>query len=239
MAPPYPPREPPPTRWVLPDPRQAGEEDLVAVGADLAPGTLLAAYRSGLFPMGVGEGGSGPTGWWSPAERGVLLPGDAHVSRSLRRALHRYDVTVDTAFAEVVAGCADPSREGSWITADMAAAYGRLHELGWAHSIEVWHEEELVGGLYGVAVGGLFAGESMYHRAPDASKVALVHLDRLVGADGDPRRLVDVQWQTPHLASMGVTRMPREEYLARLVRAAGSADLDWRDGGVPARVAGS
>jgi leucyl/phenylalanyl-tRNA--protein transferase len=128
-------------------------------------------------------------------------------------------VRVDTAFDAVVAGCADPGRTGRWITPEVAAAYGSLHRLGWAHSVETWVDGELVGGLYGVAVGGLFAGESMFSRATDASKVALVALVELLRADGDPRRLLDVQWRTDHLASLGVVEVPRAEYLRRLERA--------------------
>ena len=147
-------------------------EDLVAVGADLEPGTILAAYRAGLFPMGLGPGGTAPLGWWSPDPRGVLLPGELHVSRSLRRSLRSFEITVDRAFDEVVAGCADPSRDGAWITPEIHAAYRALHRLGWVHSVEVWRAGELVGGLYGVAVGRLFAAESKFHRATDASKAA-------------------------------------------------------------------
>ena len=208
--------EPPPRAWRF-DLRGAEPgEDLVAVGADLRPGTLLAAYRAGLFPMGVGRRGAGPVGWWSPDPRGVLPLDGLRVTRSLRASAHRFEVRVDTAFDEVVAGCADPSRRGAWITPEVAAAYARLHRLGWAHSVECWRAGELAGGLYGIAIGGLFAGESMFHRDRDASKVALVGLVTLLRADGDPRRLLDVQWRTPHLASLGVVEVPRAEYLARL-----------------------
>ena len=191
----------------------------MGVGADLEPGTLLAAYRAGLFPMGVGQDGSPPTGWWSPDPRGVLLPGNVRISRSLRRSLRRFEIRVDTEFSAVMAACADPSRAGRWITPEITAAYTRLHELGWAHSVEAWRDGELLGGLYGLAIGGLFAGESMFHRASDASKCALVGLSDLVFADGDPRRLVDVQWATPHLLSLGITEIPRSDYVARLGRA--------------------
>jgi leucyl/phenylalanyl-tRNA--protein transferase len=176
------------------------------------------AYRVGLFPMGVGEDGSPPTGWWSPDPRGVLLPGQVKVSRSLRKSLRHFEIRVDAAFSEVLAACADPSREGRWITPGIIAAYTRLHELGWAHSVEAWRDGELQGGLYGLALGGLFAGESMFHRAKDASKCALVGLTDLVFADGDPSRIIDVQWVTPHLASLGVTAVARRDYLARLER---------------------
>ena len=213
------PVEPPSSRWALDLDRATPKDDLVGIGADLEPGTLLMAYRAGLFPMGVGEDGTAPTGWWSPDPRGVLLPGHVRISRSLRKSLRRYDIRVDTAFAEVIAACADPSREGRWITPGTIAAYTRLHELGWAHSIEAWRDGELFGGLYGLALGGLFAGESMFHRAPDASKCALVGLSELVFADGDPRRIIDVQWVTPHLASLGITEVARTDYIARLERA--------------------
>ncbi|MGN6301801.1 MAG: leucyl/phenylalanyl-tRNA--protein transferase [Angustibacter sp.] len=211
-----PPREPPPTRWDL-DAAPTPGDDLVGVGADLEPGTLLAAYRVGLFPMGVGAGGRAPLGWWSPDPRGVLPLDGVRVSRSLRRVLPRFEVRVDTAFAAVVQACADPSRPGRWITPAVADAYQRLHELGWAHSVECWQDDRLVGGLYGVAIGGLFAGESMFHRERDASKVALVALTDLLRAGGDgARRLLDVQWRTDHLATLGVVEVPREQYRRRL-----------------------
>jgi len=143
----HPPVEPPPTPWLLDAARAEPGEDLVAAGADLEPGTLLAAYRLGLFPMGLGPEGSGATGWWSPDPRGVIPAGGLRVRRSLRRSLERFEVRVDTAFDEVVRRCADPSREGRWITPEMDRAYGRLHELGWAHSVEAWQDGSLVGGL--------------------------------------------------------------------------------------------
>ena len=213
------PVEPEPSRWQLDLSQAQPEEDLVGVGADLEPGTLLRAYRAGLFPMGLGRHGRGPIGWWSPDPRGVLLPGDLKVSKSLRRSCRRFEVRVDTAFTDVMRACADPGRDGRWITPAVVRAYTDLHELGWAHSVETWQDGELVGGLYGLAVGGLFAGESMFHHATDASKVALVALAERVFADGDPGRVIDVQWSTPHLQSLGVTEVPREEYVARLGKA--------------------
>ncbi|NLT53712.1 MAG: leucyl/phenylalanyl-tRNA--protein transferase [Actinomycetales bacterium] len=215
--------EPPPSRYVFEPELAEPGQDLVAVGADLDPGTLLAAYRAGVFPMGLGTDGAGPLGWWSPDPRGVLPLEGLRVSRSLARSGRRFEVTVDTAFGDVVMACADPSRPGRWITPPVARAYRRLHALGWAHSVECWRDGELAGGLYGVAVGGLFAGESMFHRVTDASKVALLALVRLLAADGEPDRLLDVQWRTPHLASLGVVDVSREEYLA-LVRRAVSLD---------------
>ena len=190
------------------------------MGADLEPGTLLAAYRAGLFPMPV-DGGM--LAWWSPEPRGVLPLDGLRVTRSLRRSCARFEVRVDTAFAEVVAACADRSRAGHWITEEIAAAYVRLHQLGWAHSVEAWSPEDgrLAGGLYGIAVAGLFAGESMFHRRTDASKVALVALvDLLGGAAGAAEgRLLDVQWRTEHLASLGVVEVDRATYRRRLHRA--------------------
>lgn len=191
----------------------------MAVGADLEPGTILEGYRNGLFPMGLGRHGARPLGWWSPLRRGVLLPGDFHLSRSLRRTSRRFEVTLDAAFSEVLAGCADPARPGRWITREVVSGYTRLHELGWAHSVEVWEKGHLVGGLYGVAVGGLFAGESMFHRATDASKTAVQSLAEVCFADGAAHRMIDVQWQTPHLATLGVREVTRESYLERLPRA--------------------
>lgn len=210
------PIEPAPTQWHLDLGQARPGEDLIGVGADLEPGTLLAAYRSGIFPMGLGQRGGGTLGWWSPDPRGLLRPRELRVSRSLRRSHARFDYRVDTAFDRVVAACAAPDREGRWITPDVARAYGELHRLGWAHSVETWRDGELVGGLYGVAIGGLFAGESMFHRATDASKAALVHLVSLMPSG---HGLIDVQWRTEHLATLGVTEVSRTAYLGLLSRA--------------------
>ncbi len=196
-----------------------GAGEIVGVGADLEPGTVLAAYRRGLFPMPVEDG---LLAWWSPEPRGVLPLDGLRVSRSLRRSCARFEVRVDTAFAAVVAACADPDREGHWITGEIAAAYLRLHQLGWAHSVEAWSDEgHLAGGLYGIATHGLFAGESMFHHRPDASKVALVGLVELLGgaAGAAEGRLLDVQWRTDHLASLGVVELDRAAYRRRLERA--------------------
>ena len=222
----HPPLEPPPTPWSLDATRAEPGDDLVAAGADLEPGTLLAAYRLGLFPMGLGAHGTGAVGWWSPDPRGVIPAGALTVRRSLRKAVDRFDVRVDTAFDDVVERCADPSREGRWITGDVARAYSRLHALGWAHSVEAWQDGELVGGLYGVSIGGLFAGESMFHTVRDASKVALVGLVERFHADGDPRRIIDVQWATDHLRRLGAQEWPRETYLERLAEALAAPQVD-------------
>jgi leucyl/phenylalanyl-tRNA--protein transferase len=205
-----------PTPWVFPDPARGPRDDLVAAGADLEPGTLLAAYRSGLFPMPDPTVGGAGVLWWSPQRRGILPLDGLRLTRSLRRSCARMQVRVDTAFLEVVEGCADPRREAGWIDEPIKAAYLRLHRLGWAHSVESWRDGELVGGLYGVAIGGLFAGESMFYRERDASKVALVALVDLLSDEHADHRLLDVQWRTPHLASLGVVTLPRREYLRRL-----------------------
>jgi leucyl/phenylalanyl-tRNA--protein transferase len=220
------PVEPPLSRWELPSPAQMPEDtEIAGVGADLAPGTLLAAYRRGLFPMrlhGRGPIGLGPLGWWSPDPRGIVPLDGLHVSRSLRRSERRFEIRVDTAFVDVMRGCADPKRPHGWIDKKFIAAYAELHELGWAHSVETWQRDErgrdaLVGGLYGVAIGGLFAAESKFHRVTDASKVAVVALVDLLRAGGGT--LLDVQWTTPHLASLGAIDVPRARYL-ELVAAA-------------------
>lgn len=211
------PTEPQATAWVFPDPLEA-DDDLVAVGADLASGTILSAYRQGIFPMSLPERG---LAWWCPTRRGVLTVPRLHVARSLRTSAKRFTTTVNADFASVVDGCADPRRPGGWIDEDIKAAYLSLHQLGWAHSVEVWQADELVGGLYGVALGGLFAGESMFHRVTDASKVALLRLVEVLD-DGDPRRLVDVQWTTPHLCTLGVQEMTRRRYLRALPQLIGA-----------------
>lgn len=211
--------EPPPTRWNFPsDPRVLADgREVIAVGADLEPGTLLAAYRSGLFPMPARRG---VPAWWSPEPRGVipLAPGGLKVSRSLRKSCARFEIRVDTAFEEVIESCADRRRPGRWIDRDIVRAYTRLHELGWAHSVETWDDRgDLAGGLYGVAIAGLFAGESMFHRQADASKVALVRLVEMLRNAGDAeRRLLDIQWVTPHLESLGAVGLGRAEYHRRL-----------------------
>lgn len=218
------PVEPPPSPWAFP-PADSGDGDLVAIGADLAPGTVLAAYRAGLFPMAV----DGPDvrrsrrqpamAWWSPEERGVLPLSGLRVSRSMRQSSKNFEIRVDTAFSEVVAGCADPSRPGGWIDDAIITAYTELHRLGWAHSVETWHDGELAGGLYGLAIGGLFAGESMFTRQRDASKVALMGLVDLLRDEYADQRLLDTQWQTEHLATLGVVQLPRPDYLERLTEA--------------------
>jgi leucyl/phenylalanyl-tRNA---protein transferase len=221
------PVHPGPNRWSLQSPED-DDGELIALGADLEPSTLLAAYARGLFPMRIERGG--PIGWWSPQPRGLIsLRADGlHVGRSLRRACNRFEILVDTAFDEVIRRCADPSRPNGWIDDEFIAAYTRLHDMGWAHSVEAWTkpesgEPELAGGLYGVAIGGLFAAESKFHHVTDASKVAVVGLvQRLRGGGG---LLLDVQWCTDHLASLGATEVPRTEYLRMLTDAVRAPQL--------------
>ncbi len=215
----------PPNQWRFPDPRGADENGVVCVGADLEPGTILDAYCHGLFPMPIGWKRLRRLAWWSPDPRGVLPLDGLIMTKSLRRSMRRYEVRVDTAFEAVIDACADPTRNGAWISPEIRDAYVRLHSLGWTHSVEAFDPDsgELVGGLYGVAIGGLFAGESMFHIATDASKVALVHLIELLGNDGNSGadRLLDVQWRTDHLATLGVRNISRDDYLKRLTIALG------------------
>jgi leucyl/phenylalanyl-tRNA--protein transferase len=190
------------------------ESDLVTVGGDLEPSTLIHAYRRGIFPMEV-TGMPGVIGWWSPDPRGIVPLDGLRVTKSMRQSARRFEIRVDTSFGRVIRACADPSREDGWITDEFIAAYEQLHSLGWAHSVEVFDREgELAGGLYGVRIGRMFAGESMFHRKRDASKVALMALVDLMRDSG--MMLLDVQWCTEHLASLGAIAIPREDYLARL-----------------------
>lgn len=215
------PADPGAAQWDFPDPRGAAD-DLVALGGDWEPATLLGAYRNGLFPMPLAELPDNPIGWFSPEPRAVLPLDGLRVSRSLRASCRSFEVRVDTAFDEVVTRCARTTRQHGWITDEVREAYGRLHRLGWAHSVESWtFDDKLAGGLYGVSIGGLFAGESMWHEPArygrDASKVALVDLvARLQRAPDAQRRVLDVQWLTPHLASLGAVGISRADYLDRL-----------------------
>ncbi|MBN1606656.1 MAG: leucyl/phenylalanyl-tRNA--protein transferase [Polyangiaceae bacterium] len=203
---------PPGSEPRFPDPRDADRDGLVAVGGDLTPKRVLLAYRMGIFPW-FDEGM--PLLWWSPDPRAVVDPASLHVSTSLRRQLRRGDfaVTFNQSFTDVMTACADRA-EGTWIGREMIAAYRRLHDLGHAHSLEVWMRGRLTGGLYGVQRGALFAAESMFHYATGASKIALVTAVRSLFAAGI--ELFDVQFLTSHLYSMGCYEVSRDEYLRRL-----------------------
>ena len=206
-----------PSQWRLGNPAKADASGLVGFGADLAVETLVDAYRRGVFPW-PHDGMELP--WFSPDPRGLLSVGRGlAVSRSLRQRLRRcgWSTTVDAAFEMVIGACADrPADGGTWITAEMLHAYVELHALGWAHSVEVWDGRQLVGGLYGVRVGRCFTGESMFHREPDASKVAFVDLAaRWREAGGS---VIDVQIPTEHLASLGVQEVPRAAFLRHLAQ---------------------
>jgi leucyl/phenylalanyl-tRNA--protein transferase len=209
------PVDPGPSTWALPDPQTSDDPSgLVGFGADLEPATLVDAYRRGMFPWphdGL------PLPWFSPDPRGVIDGVGPRVSRSLAKTIRRsaWHTTVDRAFDDVIEACAArPRVEGTWITRAMRKAYRRLHRLGWAHSVEVWDGGRLVGGLYGVQLGAVFTGESMFHRATDASKVALVDLARRFAEGGGA--LIDVQLVTPHLEALGARPVPRDEFLERL-----------------------
>lgn len=190
-------------------------DGLLAAGGDLSVKRLLAAYRRGIFPW-YDEGQ--PLLWWSPDPRCVFLKGDFHLSRRLQKELRRSSVEVrfNTTFAEVVRACAGPRlyQEGTWITGDMMTAYQQLHESGWAHSIEVWQDDELIGGLYGLAIGKAMFGESMFSRESNASKIALLLLDRML--DAGTFGMVDCQVQSNHLLSLGASVIPRSEFTHRL-----------------------
>jgi leucyl/phenylalanyl-tRNA--protein transferase len=223
---PVPPIEPPPTRVRFPDARKARGVEVLAVGADFSAGTLLAAYRQGIFPW---PHASGVVPWCSPEPRAIFpLDRPPEWSRSLRRTLkkHPFEVTKDAAFREVMRLCGETRPEGTWIIPEMLDAYTELHELGWAHSVEVWERKQgtLVGGIYGLAIGGLFAGESMFHLRTDASKIAFASLALHLRASGFV--LYDVQVMSGHLASLGCVEIPRREYLSRLSGAI-AARVSW------------
>ena len=201
---------------VFPAPHLADEDGIIAVGGDLSPERLIAAYQAGIFPW---YSDNSPILWWSPDPRLVLLPEEIKVSRSLRRTLERriYDTTFDLAFRDVMKHCAEAPRkdqEGTWITGEMIDAYCRLHDLGLAHSAESWYHGSLVGGLYGVAMGRIFFGESMFSLRRDASKAAFVTLVRGLSAAG--YRLIDCQVRTDHLISLGAREVPRSQFLSLL-----------------------
>ena len=195
---------------LFPDPRTVPGDQPFARGVNYQPEVLIDAYAHGIFPWPYDDG---EVYWWSPDPRAVIFCDRLHVSRSLSRTLRRrsWRTTVDAAFADVMRACAAPRDTGTWITDEYRQGYQRLHDLGAAHSVEVWEDEELVGGVYGVASGGVFTGESMFHRRTDASKVALVALrDRMVQRG---LSVLDAQLPTEHLMSMGAEAIPRSEFL--------------------------
>jgi len=200
----------------FPSPADAAPDGLVTIGGDLSPELLLDAYRHGIFPWPTYD--HEPMLWWSPDPRALMPLDGMHVSKRLRRRLrsNQFTHTVDKAFAKVIQACAvGPGREGgTWLTEEMLAAYIRMHELGHAHSVEVWQEEELVGGIYGVAVGGAFAAESMFHGVRDGSKVALYRLIEHLNQRG--YQMLDIQQWTKHTGSLGAIEVPRDEYLKQL-----------------------
>ena len=210
-------------RLIFPDPRLAGPEGLVAVGGDLRAARLLLAYRNGIFPW---PHHGYPLLWFSPDPRLLLLPGGFHVSRSLRRSVRRlpWRLRMDTAFERVMRACATvprPGQPGTWITADMLRAYTNLHRMGFAHSMEVWLDGALVGGVYGLSIGRAFFGESMFHRQTDASKIALGALHLQITRWGF--HFLDCQLPTPHLVSLGGAEMSRDAFLGRLAVAVGGS----------------
>lgn len=218
----------PPLQSALRDPN-----GLLAAGGDLSPSRLLAAYRRGIFPW-YGQGD--PILWWSPDPRMVLIPEQLKISRSLSKTLRNkpYEIRFDTVFDEVMSGCAQPrpDQPGTWITAEMREAYNRLHQLGYAHSVETWIDGTLAGGLYGVAIGAVFFGESMFSTARDASKIALAALVRQCKGRGI--RLIDCQMHTGHLASLGARAISRSEFsrrLAELIDYAPCPAGSWTDAG--------
>jgi len=203
--------------WVF-DPESADERGLVGVGADLEPETLLNAYSHGVFPTRFEPYGDprNPMFWWSPDPRAIIELDELHISKRLARTLRtgQFTTTINRDFLGVMRGCGERGDEGTWITDDMLAAYQHLHDLGHAHSVEVWQDEQLVGGTYGVTLGGLFAAESMFHRVDDASKVALVALVERLRNRGFT--LLDIQLLSPHTQRMGAIEIPRSNYLSRL-----------------------
>jgi leucyl/phenylalanyl-tRNA--protein transferase len=209
----------PPLQYALREP-----DGLLAIGGDLTPGRLLRAYRQGIFPWySAGQ----PILWWSPDPRAVLFPHQVHLGRSLRKTLRKAPcrISLDQSFDQVIASCAGPrpGADGTWITPEMRAAYGELHRLGHAHSVEAWQEGRLVGGLYGIAIGRAFFGESMFSQVPDASKIAFAHLVRQLETWGF--ELIDCQMQTGHLARFGARPIPREKFVRHLARACEAPDV--------------
>ena len=211
------------------------EQDLIAFSVEFDENLVLAAYTEGVFPMPLHDSGFVQMGWWSPQHRGVLPLDAVRVPRSLRKSARHYTTTIDAAFEQVLERCADSRRKHGWIDADVRRIYTDLHWAGRVHSVETWDSEgRLVGGLYGVSLGGLFAGESMFHdpvHGRDASKVALLALAGMLSDEHAEERIIDVQWQTDHLASLGVIEVDREEYLGLLADALSVPEPAWPERG--------
>ncbi len=206
--------------FAFPDPRHADPSGVVAVGGDFHPDRLIAAYSQGIFPWPC-EGY--PLLWHSPPQRFVLRPADVRINRSLAKAMRKrpYEIRLDTAFSQVIQRCQQtprPGQDGTWLTDDLRASFTELHRRGWAHCAEAWQDGKLVGGLYGMAIGGLFCGESMFARAENASKIALVTLCHQLARW--QFRLLDAQVETPHLAALGARMMPRAQFLTEVAQAA-------------------
>ena len=217
---------------VFGEPEQWPAQDLIGFSEEFDAALVSEAYRAGVFPMPLHDSGFGQMGWWSPIRRGILTLDGLRVTRSLRQSVRRYTTSVDQAFEQVLAACADPARPYGWIDSEIARVYTELHAAGRVHSVETWDAEgRLVGGLYGVSQGGLFAGESMFHdpvHGRDASKVALVALAEVLADDYAEGRVIDVKWLTPHLAGLGAIEIDRDEYLALLEEALGLPEPRWR-----------
>ncbi len=211
------PVEPAKTPIRFPDPRSSGRRGIVAVGEDFRPGTLLSAYRAGIFPWPHdGEGDEKVVAWFSPHRRATLPLGALQWSRSLRRTLrrHGFRISVNTAFREVMEACGSVREEGTWIIPNLVEGYVALHELGWAHSLEIWEGTELVGGIYGIAIGRAFSAESMFHRRTDASKIAFATLTERLRDGG--YSLFDAQVMNPHIESLGCRPVARDTFLSEL-----------------------
>lgn len=219
----------------FPDVSEIGDEpgDLITIGADLEPPTLVYAYSKALFPMYVNTEDKEfleiPLGWFSPEKRGIFEIDKLKVSRSMKQSAKKYECKINHSFKEMMVMCQTVPRHGGWITDDFIEAYTKLHKLGFAHSVETYEDGELVGGLYGVGFGNFFAGESMVHTKRDASKVALLHLFQFIKSQirDSSQFLLDAQWLTPHLASLGAQEVPRSEYISRLNKTISQSAISW------------
>lgn len=202
------------------------DDDCFVATSGLDLEAIIAAYSVGVFPMGIGGDGQAPYGWFCPLERAMFRTPGPHISRSLRRDFRHFEITIDQNFSDVLAACGGQDRNGQWITTTIADRYCALHEVGIGHSVEVWHDDALVGGLYGVSLGSFFAGESMFHTKSNASKIA-VAAAWLAISDSVADPVFDVQWQTSHLASLGAQEMGRAEAMRTITPAVRRPGPDW------------